>query len=69
VPDLEVPALTGLSIELARDRLVRRGLSVGRISVKPASRSETDLVLVQDPAAGTRQPPGTAISLVIGGAP
>jgi beta-lactam-binding protein with PASTA domain len=69
VPDLEVPALTGLSIEVARDRLVRRGLSVGRISVKPASRSETALVLVQDPAAGTRQPPGTAISLVIGGAP
>jgi hypothetical protein len=69
VPDLEVPALIGLSIEVARDRLVRRGLSVGRVSAKPATRSEANLVLAQDPAAGTQQPRGTAVSLVIGGEP
>jgi len=65
--DSEVPALTGLAIDVAKDRLVRRGLSVGRINVRPASPNETDLVLAQDPAAGTRQPRGTAVSLVIGG--
>jgi hypothetical protein len=67
--DPEVPALIGLSIEVARDRLVRRGLTVGRVSARPASPSEANLVLAQDPAGGTRQPRGTAVSLVIGGAP
>ena len=63
----EVPALTGLAVDVARDRITRRGLSVGRVSVKPASRSEIDLVIAQDPAAGTRPPPGTPVSLVVGG--
>jgi TIR domain-containing protein/PASTA domain-containing protein len=63
----EVPSLTGLAVDVARDRIARRGLSVGRVSVKPASRSEMDLVIAQDPAAGTRQPPGTPVSLVVGG--
>ncbi len=67
--DPEVPALTGLASEVARDRIVRRGFIVGSVSVKSASRSETDLVLAQDPAPGTRQRPGTAVSLVIGGEP
>ncbi len=66
--DSEVPALTGLAIDVAKDRIVRRGLSVGRITVRPASPSEMDLVLGQDPAAGTRQPRGTAVSLTVGGA-
>jgi hypothetical protein len=69
VPDAVVPALTGLASEVARDRIVRRGFSVGRVSVRPASKAETDLVLAQDPAPGTRQRPGTAVSLVIGGEP
>jgi len=67
--DPEVPPLIGLSSEVARDRIVRRGFIVGDVSVRPASRPETDLVLAQDPASGTRQRPGTAISLVIGGEP
>jgi TIR domain-containing protein/PASTA domain-containing protein len=67
--DPEVPALTGLASDVARDRIVRRGFIVGSVSVKSASRSEIDLVLTQDPAPGTRQRPGTAISLVIGGEP
>ena len=67
--DPEVPALTGLASDVARDRIVRRGFVVGSVSVKSASRSETDLVLTQDPAPGTRRRPGTAISLVIGGEP
>jgi hypothetical protein len=67
--DPEVPALTGLASDVARDRIVRRGFIVGSVSVKSASRAETDLVLTQDPAPGTRHPPGTAISLVIGGEP
>ena len=63
----EVPALTGLAVDVARDRIARRGLSIGRVSLKPGSRSEIDLVIAQDPAAGTRQPPGTPVSLVVGG--
>ena len=63
----EVPSLTGLAVDVARDRIARRGLSVGRVSVKPASKSEIDLVIAQDPAAGTLQPPGTPVSLVVGG--
>jgi len=65
--DSEVPALTGLAIDVAKDRVVRRGLSVGRITVRQASPNEMDLVLAQDPAPGTRQPRGTAVSLTIGG--
>lgn len=64
-----MPALTGLASDVARDRIVRRGFVVGSVSVKSASKSETDLVLTQDPAPGTRRRPGTAISLVIGGEP
>jgi beta-lactam-binding protein with PASTA domain len=64
---VEVPSLTGLSVDVARDRLVRRGLSVGSVSVRRASRSEVDVVLAQDPAAGARRPRDTPVSLVIGG--
>ena len=50
--DPEVPPLIGLSSEVARDRIVRRGFIVGDVSVRPASKPETDLA--------PRIPPGHA---------
>ena len=61
---VEVPDLTGLSIEQARSRVTRRGLTVGSVSGR-ASDMPADSVLSQEPAAGTRQPAGTPLSLVI----
>lgn len=61
----EVPALTGIGLSDARDRLARRALSVGRIDVRPTDAYAPDTVVGQEPAAGSRQPPGTSVSLVI----
>ena len=62
---IEVPALTGLSIEEARDRTSRRGLTVGSVTTRASDRMAANTVLSQEPAAGTRQPSGTPIALVI----
>lgn len=67
--DVEVPALSGLAIAVARDRLARRGLTVGRVSARAGDGFPVDTVLSQEPLAGTRQPSGTPISLVIVGEP
>ena len=67
--DVEVPALSGLTIAVARGRLERRGLTVGRVSARAGDGLPLETVLSQEPLAGTRQPSGTPISLVIVGEP
>jgi beta-lactam-binding protein with PASTA domain len=68
-PGIEVPALTGLSIDEARDRVARRGLTVGSVTARANDRMPANTVLSQDPAAGTRQASGTPISVVVAEAP
>jgi len=66
---IEVPDLTGLTIDEARDRVARRGLTIGSVSVRSSDRMPADTVLSQEPPAGTRLAPGMPLSLVIADAP
>ena len=68
-PGIGVPDLTGLTIEEARDRVARRGLAMGSVTGRASERMPASTVLSQEPAAGTLQPPGTPVSLVIAEAP
>ena len=68
-PGIAVPDLTGLTIEEARDRVTRRGLAMGSVTGRASGRMPASTVLSQEPAAGTLQPSGTPVSLVIAEAP
>jgi len=61
---IEVPAVTGLLLSEARDRLARRGFTIGRIERQTTSTWAPDTVLTQEPVPGSRVV-GTSISLVV----
>jgi beta-lactam-binding protein with PASTA domain len=61
---IEVPAVTGLLLSEARDRLARRGFIIGRIERQATSTWAPDTVVTQEPVAGSRVS-GTSISLVV----
>ena len=58
-----VPDVAGLSRDEAEAKLKEAGLAVGQLSEAPGTPVGT--VLKQDPAAGVRVAPGTAIALVV----
>lgn len=58
-----VPDVTGRSRDEAQARLKEAGLAVGQITTRPGEPVGT--VLSQNPKAGTRVSPGTAVSLAI----
>ena len=66
---IEVPDLTGLTIDEARDRVARRGLTIGSVSGRSSDKMPADTVLSQEPPAGTRMASGMPVSLVIADAP
>ena len=61
---IEVPAVTGLLLSEARDRLARRGLTIGRIERRKTDAWAPDTVLTQEPVPGSRVF-GISISLVV----
>ena len=61
---IEVPAVTGLLLSEARDRLARRGFTIGRIERQTTSTWAPDTVLTQEPVPGSRVV-GASISLVV----
>ena len=61
---IEVPSVTGLLLSEARDRLARRGFTIGRIERQTTSTWAPDTVLTQEPVPGSRVV-GTSISLVV----
>jgi len=65
---VEVPALVGLTLEQAKDRLARRNLTVGRIEHRVDDDFAPEEVMAQDPAAPARVAPGSAVSLVVAAA-
>ncbi len=74
-PVIEVPRLTGLAIELAKQQLqsIPRGsriytLKEGTISIIPSDKPAGE-VLAQDPPAGARIAPGSPVSLLVSGGP
>ncbi|MGH8578273.1 MAG: PASTA domain-containing protein, partial [Gammaproteobacteria bacterium] len=62
-PQVEVPAMVGLSMEEALSALEQAGLELGRRSRKASAR-EPGTILRQSVAAGTRVAPGSAVDLV-----
>jgi hypothetical protein len=66
--NVDVPALVGLTLEQAKDRLARRNLTVGRIEHRVDDDFAPEEVMAQDPAAPARVAPGSAVSLVVAAA-
>lgn len=60
---IAVPDVVGLRRDEAQEKLKEAGLAVGEFSTRPGN--EPGLILSQDPVAGVRVAPGTAVSLVI----
>jgi beta-lactam-binding protein with PASTA domain len=60
-----VPSLIGAGLGDARDRLVARDLAIGRIDTVPMPGQPANVVVYQDPPAGTQVAPGTAIDIVL----
>jgi serine/threonine-protein kinase len=64
-PKTAVPRLIELRVNLAREALTKAGLAVGDVSEIYNSRHRGNVVLTQDPEAGTKVAPGTKVNLVI----
>jgi beta-lactam-binding protein with PASTA domain len=62
---VNVPMLKGLGLPEARDRLMRWGLSVGRVTYQATSAFFPGTVISQGPVAGSKQARGSSVSLVI----
>jgi len=66
-PDsVSVPNLRGLDSAAAGSALEGRRLTLGQISAEPAPQADSGTVLRQTPAAESRVPVGTAVSVVVG---
>jgi len=63
-PQIEVPDLTGLSADEARDALRAAGLSSGEISYQPATDTEPGSVLRTIPRAGTSMDEGSDVHII-----
>jgi phosphoglycolate phosphatase-like HAD superfamily hydrolase len=60
---IQVPNLVGMHVEKAAEALAALGLDTGNFTHKPGDSA--DLVLSQDPPAGSSASPGTTIDLVV----
>ncbi len=61
----EVPAVEGVALEEARERLEERGLAAG-VSYRPAgTEADAGTVLAQRPLAGTMAPSGDTVALAV----
>jgi len=63
--ELTVPAVVGLSLAQARDRIEQLGLMVGATGGRVIPGRPEGLVLEQRPPAGTRSPRGARVDLVV----
>jgi serine/threonine-protein kinase len=67
--EIAVPDVTGMNQEQARSMLEQAGLVLASTTAQPSSDVPADLVLSQDPAAGSSVPPGSTVSLVVSSGP
>ncbi len=63
--ELTVPALVGMQLPLARERLEQLGLVVGTTGGRVVAGRPEGLVLEQRPPAGTRSPRGGKVDLIV----
>ncbi len=66
--DVEVPDLTGSSLDTARTELDARGLSLGNVSEQETSDASPGTILSQDPGAGATVSPGSSVDVVVAAA-
>jgi len=66
---VEVPRLTGSSLETAKALIEDRGLLLGIVSERETERGSPGAVLAQQPPAGNRVEKKTAVDLVVASAP
>jgi eukaryotic-like serine/threonine-protein kinase len=62
---VEVPRLTGSSLETAKALIEERGLLVGKVIEQETERGSPGAVLTQQPPAGDRVEKKTAVDLVV----
>jgi beta-lactam-binding protein with PASTA domain len=60
------PAVIGLSARGAESILTNAGFTVKTLSVPVSDQTQNGLVQSQDPAGGSAQPPGTAVTISVG---
>jgi beta-lactam-binding protein with PASTA domain len=63
--EVEVPALVGLEFDVARTRVIRRGLTLGRVERRESAAAAPGTVLDQTPAAGSKRAAGSSVSVVL----
>lgn len=63
-PGIEVPDLSTMRAHEARQAIEAAGLTVGRVRRRYDDRRGPDVVLSQEPAAGTRVEPGSEVSFI-----
>jgi hypothetical protein len=66
---VDVPSLEGMTLSQAREGLRGHGLKVGRADTARLPGQPANVVVYQEPPAGTRVKPGTAVNFVLRIAP
>ena len=66
---VDVPSLEGMTLSQAREGLRGQGLKVGRADTARLPGQPANVVVYQDPPAGTKVKPGTAVNFVLRVAP
>ena len=69
VPSATVPACVGVSLSIARTRILGAGLGVGNITYASSSTVPAGRIISQDPPAGTIVPEGSPVDLVVSSGP
>ncbi|MBW3577860.1 MAG: PASTA domain-containing protein [Actinobacteria bacterium] len=64
-----VPAVIGLAVEAAQERLSSAGLALGEVTEQPSAEQPEGRVVAQDPAAGSDVEPGADVDLVVSTGP
>jgi eukaryotic-like serine/threonine-protein kinase len=67
--EVEVPALSGLTQQEARNRLEESDLTLGGVSTRESDQAAPGRVIQQNPGAGTRVGRGSSVSIVLAVAP
>ena len=66
---VELPTLTGRSLDAAERQLIDLGLDLGAVTQRETEDREADTVLEQSPAPGTMLDKGSAVNLTVAKAP
>ena len=65
-PTVEVPDLTRLTAEEARQALDKQKLKLGKVTTQPTTDNQVGLILSQSPKARTQVAPASEVSVAIG---